>query len=396
MSTALAVSAGNDVQDVQIVEAEYEMMPSMVVSLDDYARGLSDLKRFISSQMVNGTDYGVIPGTGSKPALLKPGAEKINAIFGLAPRYEHLEKVDDWEEGFFYRETKCVLISKRSGAVVAEGIGSCSTRERKYKNQTGADVHNTIVKMACKRAMVAATLAATRASGLFDENASTDAVMDEGKVEARITQAETRAAYEELHHVAQLLGLRSNRGEDFPALPDNLKPDVYAKGCAAIRRALEAMTGDGERTEPGTESSAVPEAVEGVPPVQAVPSTPKTQVEFQGDVSSNGKTAPPVLLDKEADARDLNARVHENVENAGKKKGGARQEAMQRYLKALEPKGFPVLDGDALLDFTQMLVERLGHPRPESLSNIATGVWVLLADEAESGRADEEIQSYGA
>ena len=35
--------------------------------------------------MTKDTDYGVVPGTGTKPTLLKPGAEKLPTFFGLAP-----------------------------------------------------------------------------------------------------------------------------------------------------------------------------------------------------------------------------------------------------------------------------------------------------------------------
>ena len=38
------------------------------------------LQKFINSQLRNGVDYGIIPGT-PKPSLWKPGAEKIANLF---------------------------------------------------------------------------------------------------------------------------------------------------------------------------------------------------------------------------------------------------------------------------------------------------------------------------
>jgi hypothetical protein len=128
------------------------------------------LQEFVRDQMVDGEDYGVIPGTGSKPTLLKPGAEKLNAIFGLAPILEITNRVEDWDAGFVAYEVKVTLLNKRTTNVEAEGVGACNSRERKYKNQDAANIANTILKMAKKRALIDATLSATRASGLFTQD----------------------------------------------------------------------------------------------------------------------------------------------------------------------------------------------------------------------------------
>ena len=42
----------------------------------------------MAGAMVKGEDYGVIPGTGSKPTLLKPGAEKLCVLFKLSTKIE--------------------------------------------------------------------------------------------------------------------------------------------------------------------------------------------------------------------------------------------------------------------------------------------------------------------
>ncbi len=49
-------------------------------------------------------------------------------------------------------------------------MGNCNSRERKYKTEDAANVANTILKMSKKRALIDATLSATRASGLFTQD----------------------------------------------------------------------------------------------------------------------------------------------------------------------------------------------------------------------------------
>lgn len=141
-----------------------------VVNIDEALRRHKDLQRFVQSVMVEGEDYGVIPGTGKKPTLLKPGAEKLCEMYGLAPTFDIIDSEKDWESPFFYFEIKCSLVAKGSGIVVAEGLGACNSRERRYRNQDQFALVNTILKMAKKRAHVDATLSATRSSGSFTED----------------------------------------------------------------------------------------------------------------------------------------------------------------------------------------------------------------------------------
>jgi hypothetical protein len=188
------------------------------------------LNSFISQVLREGTDYGKIPGAGDKATLLKPGAEKLAMFFGLSPTFEQVRSVEDWTgkdyngEAFFYYLIKCRLT--KNGQIVAEGDGSCNSRESKYRyrggervcpacgkatiikgreeygggwlcfakkggcgakfgaadktiteQQTGrilnpdpADQVNTILKMAEKRALIAATLIAVNASDYFTQD----------------------------------------------------------------------------------------------------------------------------------------------------------------------------------------------------------------------------------
>ena len=116
--------------------------------------------------MVKGEHYGVIPGT-PKPTLLKPGAEKLCALFMLRPEYE-VRSVR--EEGMISHTARCGVFHIPTGAKVAEGMGSCNSREKKYRKAEAWDIDNTLLKMACKRALVAAVLVATAASDVFAQD----------------------------------------------------------------------------------------------------------------------------------------------------------------------------------------------------------------------------------
>lgn len=140
-----------------------------VTTVDEAKERVRQLQEFITSAMIRDVDYGVIPGT-PKPTLYKPGAEKLCEIYGLAPHFDVVNRVEDWDEGFFHYETKCRLVSLRSGAVVAEGLGSCNSRERRFRNQDVYTAVNTFLKMSKKRSHVDATLSATRSSGLFTQD----------------------------------------------------------------------------------------------------------------------------------------------------------------------------------------------------------------------------------
>src|SRR4051794_14208134 len=75
------------------VTADADVFPDFTVSLEEAGRRIKMLKEFVREHMVDGEDYGVIPGTSTKPTLLKAGAEKLNAIFGLAPVVEVTNRV---------------------------------------------------------------------------------------------------------------------------------------------------------------------------------------------------------------------------------------------------------------------------------------------------------------
>lgn len=112
-------------------------MPA-VMPVMDIASAVARYKQmveFVKSVMEPGTDFGVVPGT-DKPTLLKPGAEKLCTFFGLSAEFNMIASVEDWTgrdhgEPLFDYTFKCRLL--RSGNLVAEGVGSCTSWEKKYR-----------------------------------------------------------------------------------------------------------------------------------------------------------------------------------------------------------------------------------------------------------------------
>ena len=93
---------------------------------------VEEFRALIHSELREGPDYGTIPGI-SKPTLLKPGAEKIAKLLGLADTYEITDKTAEWERGLFQYEVRCSLVSIRTGQIVAQGVGECNSYESKYR-----------------------------------------------------------------------------------------------------------------------------------------------------------------------------------------------------------------------------------------------------------------------
>lgn len=93
---------------------------------------INRFQKLVHSTMVPGLDYGVIPGT-QKPTLLKPGAEKITKLLGLADHYEIVDRQEDWEKPFFRYLVRADLVHTVSGVIVSQGLGECNSYESKYR-----------------------------------------------------------------------------------------------------------------------------------------------------------------------------------------------------------------------------------------------------------------------
>jgi len=195
------------------------------------------IQEVMKEVMQEGQHYGKIPGCGDKPALLKPGAEKLNLTFRFDPEVSK-EVVKDFPGGHREYELTITLYAISSRKRLADGVGTATTMESKwrYRNAepeitdkripneywnmkkkdptkalemiggkgfvakktdvgwfiaklTGgkiehdnpADYYNTCRKMAKKRALVDAVLTATGASDIFTQDI--DELLDESVID---------------------------------------------------------------------------------------------------------------------------------------------------------------------------------------------------------------------
>jgi hypothetical protein len=138
------------------------------------------------SVLVQGVDYDVIPGTGTKPTLLKPGAERLMQVFGLGHEMVRGEVDPDPEGGhwgvwYTCRVTKTLLDGREIVVSSCEAYASYDEDkfwDAKWEGPKGnrkkvgmkKSPWNTVAKMAQKRALVGACLTATATSGLFTQD----------------------------------------------------------------------------------------------------------------------------------------------------------------------------------------------------------------------------------
>lgn len=210
MTTALAIQHGGEIEEYTV---------------DDIVGQVAKIQKVMKAVMREDEHYGLIPGCGKKPSLLKPGAEKLGLTFRLAPKF--FEERRDLGHGHVEYVIRCELYSIASEKFCGSGLGSCSTMESKYRYRTGpkegtgrmvpkeywnlrnsepekaqaliggrgfsthkndlgqweivekgervehdnpADHYNTVLKIAKKRAHVDAILTATAASDIFTQD----------------------------------------------------------------------------------------------------------------------------------------------------------------------------------------------------------------------------------
>lgn len=160
--------------DTQLVQQEAN--PIMIIDgikVDRVQHSMEKIRQFqkvVQNTLVPDHDYGQAFYGANKPSLLKPGAEKILMLLGLSSEYEIIEKIQDYEEGFFAYTVRCVL--KKNGMIITEGLGHCNSKEKKYESdkQDKYMLGNTCLKMAKKRAQVDAALTVGSLSDIFTQD----------------------------------------------------------------------------------------------------------------------------------------------------------------------------------------------------------------------------------
>ncbi len=110
--------------DIEVRETSTEL------SVDEVLRHVALIEDVMDRVLKRDKHYGIIPGT-EKPTLYKAGAEKLGVTFRLAPEYD--EQVIDLGNSHREYRFKCRLRNIITGAILGEGVGSCSTMESKYR-----------------------------------------------------------------------------------------------------------------------------------------------------------------------------------------------------------------------------------------------------------------------
>jgi len=129
----------------------------------------TDIEEIIAKYLKLGIDYDKIPGCGQKAVLLKAGAEHLAEIMKLHTTTAVINRVEDFTQKFVLYEVQ-ISVLNGEGKIIAEGLGSCNSKERKYLKGDFATQLNTVLKMAKKRAYVDAILSATGSSRIFTQD----------------------------------------------------------------------------------------------------------------------------------------------------------------------------------------------------------------------------------
>lgn len=117
-------------EEAEVVGAELARVTATTpVKASDLVTRLATIKEAMEQAMKRDVDYGVIPGTNSKPTLLKPGAEKLSVLFQLDPQISTEER---WDGDHLTVKAVCTIFHAPTGERLGRGEGMCSTREKKY------------------------------------------------------------------------------------------------------------------------------------------------------------------------------------------------------------------------------------------------------------------------
>lgn len=113
-------------------EAHLSVTPQVEAS--ELVKRLAVIAEAMNTAMVKDVDYGIIPGT-DKPALFKPGSEKLAVLFQLDVQIENRKT---WgEKGHLTVESIAQVFHAPTGTRLGSGEGMCTTYEKKYRYRGG-------------------------------------------------------------------------------------------------------------------------------------------------------------------------------------------------------------------------------------------------------------------
>jgi hypothetical protein len=189
-----------ETKSLATVDAEYTLATIEPSAIESTMKRVNEMRTIVQKNLTENHDYGKIPGC-PKPSLWKPGAEKILVLFGLTSEYEIVDKVQDYEKGFFAFTVRCFI--SRNGQPVTQGVGHCNTKERKYQRGNPYDLANTVLKMAKKRAQVDAVLTVASLSDIFTQDLEDTDIIQENKPKAKIEPKKKPSLKEQFNAIRQ-------------------------------------------------------------------------------------------------------------------------------------------------------------------------------------------------
>jgi len=273
--------------DLAIRPSVHALMPAPI---DQMVEAVQAVDAFYHRVLREGVDYGKVPGS-DKPTLLQPGAQMFCRLFSLRARFTLLPgTIERWDDPLlFHYNVQCDLLRSDEDHVVGGGIGSCNSREdryawrqgqrscprcgaaalRKSKPRPGRSLEwycwskiggcgetfpisdpeisaqeigrvpnpdlptqiNTILKMAQKRALVAAVLNVTGAGRIFTQDLEDHQRVDPAPVDVEPPPARPAAARQAPQE--------QRRAAPHPADPNLVAPRASVKLLEARDRLLE-------------------------------------------------------------------------------------------------------------------------------------------------------------
>ncbi len=189
----------------------------------------------IETKLKRDTDFGVIPKT-KQPTLFKSGAEKICMAYGLLQHYDIESKIEqfDGKAPFFYYLVKCSLVKIHNGTeyVWTTGYGSANTAEKRNGFNSPADAANGTIKMAQKRALVAAALAISGLSDAFTQDMENENFMQNAKVLVDSDNPDSPVTAQQIKRLYAL-------GADAGLNAAEVKQKLAAQGITSTKQILQ-------------------------------------------------------------------------------------------------------------------------------------------------------------
>lgn len=117
--------------DTQLAASTPRTLSADVLEITDVVNRKQLVNQIVQSTFIKDVHYGKIPGCGDKYNLLKPGAEVLCIYFRLAHRFVKEERDHENMHREFAFSSEVTHLG--TGLFIAQGFGSCSTFESKYR-----------------------------------------------------------------------------------------------------------------------------------------------------------------------------------------------------------------------------------------------------------------------